>query len=281
MIAEGLQTEHKSLRLVTERRTDWDDVARACVCFANGAGGSLLIGIEDAQVLPPPTQRIPVELLDRARKRIGELTVNVQVLPAIVRAENGGEVLQIVVERSPNVASTSDGRYFIRVADSCLPVLGDDVLRLANERPGRPWEAMETDVRRTDVDPLKLERFVAGLRASDRVKDSVREKGVDELLTHTRWPARAHCLVSVCCCSVLPRIAARWAPHPSCRLSSTMRSATRSTSGSGMTISSRPSNSSMRSGRKCLTFARVMKWPMDSTAVRYRPTMRKWCANSS
>ena len=184
MIAEGLQTEHKSLRLVTERRTDWDDVARACVCFANGAGGSLLIGIEDAQVLPPPTQRIPVELLERARKRIGELTVNVQVLPAIVRAENGGEVLQIVVERSPNVASTADGRYFIRVADSCLPVLGDDVLRLANERPGRPWEAMQTDVPRAAADPSKLERVVAGIRASDRVKDSVREKGVDELLTH-------------------------------------------------------------------------------------------------
>ena len=184
MSAEGPQTEHKSLRLVTGRNTDWDDVARACVCFANGAGGSLMIGIEDAQVLPPPTQRIPVELLDRARKRIGELTVNVQVLPSIARAENGGEVLRILVERSPNVASTADGRYFIRVADSCLPILGDDVLRLANERPGRPWEAMETDVPRAAADPSKLERMVAAIRASDRVKDSVREKGVDELLTH-------------------------------------------------------------------------------------------------
>ncbi len=184
MSAEGQHTEHKSLRLVTGRTANWDDVARACVCFANGAGGRLLLGIEDGAVQPPSTQRVSVELLDRSRKRIGELTVNVQVLATVVSVDNGGEVLQIVVERSPNVASTADGRYFIRVADNCLPVLGDDVLRLANERPGRPWEAMETDVPRSAADPSKLERVVAGIRASDRVKDSVREKGVDELLTH-------------------------------------------------------------------------------------------------
>ncbi|MDO8262222.1 MAG: hypothetical protein Q7T21_03245 [Gallionella sp.] len=44
------------------------------------------------------------------------------------------------------MASTRDGRYFLRVGDSCQPVLGDDVLRLANERPGRPWEAMDSGV---------------------------------------------------------------------------------------------------------------------------------------
>lgn len=184
MSLEDQNADRKSLRKVTGRTADWDDVARACVCFANGAGGRLLIGIEDGQTLPPPDQVVPPELLDRLRKRIGELTVNVQALPSVQRAANGGEFIELVVDRSPNVASTSDGRYFLRVADTCVPVLGDDVLRLANERPGRPWEAMDSGVSRAAVDTDKLIRFVQGIRTSDRVKDSVKEKDADELLIH-------------------------------------------------------------------------------------------------
>ena len=184
MSFEDQNTERKSLRTVTGKTADWDDVARACVCFANGAGGRLLIGIEDGQTLPPPGQVVLPELLDRLRKRIGELTVNVQVLPSVQRASNGGEFIELVVDRSPSVASTSDGRYFLRVADTCVPVLGDDVLRLANERPGRPWEAMDSGVPRTAADADKLVRFVQGIRASARVKDSVKEKDADELLIH-------------------------------------------------------------------------------------------------
>ncbi len=154
------------------------------MCFANGAGGRLLIGIEDGEHLPSAGQVVPAEVLDRIRKRVGELTVNVQALPSLQRAANGGEFIELVVERSPGVASTREGRYFLRVGDTCQPVLGDDVLRLANERPGRPWEAMDSSVLRSAADAGKLARFVAGIRASDRVKDSVKEKTDAELLAH-------------------------------------------------------------------------------------------------
>ncbi|MHB8765776.1 MAG: ATP-binding protein, partial [Deferrisomatales bacterium] len=184
MSHEDQNTERKSLRKVTGRTADWDGVACACVCFANGSGGRLLIGIEDGEELPPEGQEVPRDLVDRLRRRVGELTVNVQALPSLRRAANGGEFIEVVVERSPNVASTSDGRFFLRVGDSCVPVVGDDVLRLANERPGRPWEAMESGAPRGAADPDKLARFVRGVRESDRVKASVREKGADELLTH-------------------------------------------------------------------------------------------------
>lgn len=184
MSLEDQNTDHKSLRSVIGRTADWDDLARACVCFANGAGGRLLIGIEDGETLPPPHQAVPADLPDRIRKRIGELTVNVQALPSVQRAANGGTFIELVVDRSPSVASTRDGRYFLRVGDTCQPVLGDDVLRLANERPGRPWEAMESAVPHGAVDAVNLARYVQGIRASDRVKDSVKEKNADELLAH-------------------------------------------------------------------------------------------------
>ena len=184
MTLEDQHTDRKSLRTVTGKTADWESLAKDCVCFANGAGGRLLIGMEDGEALPPAGQIVPPDVLDRLRKRIGELTVNVQALPSLQRAGNGGEFIELVIERSPSVASTRDGRYFLRVADTCQPVLGDDVLRLANERPGRPWEAMDSGVRREAVDAAKLARFVQGIRSAARVKESVREKSADELLTH-------------------------------------------------------------------------------------------------
>ena len=184
MTTEDQRTDLKSLRVVTGKTADWDDLARFCVGFANGEGGRLLIGIEEGETLPPVGQVVQAGLLDRIRKRIGELTVNVQALPATRRAANGGEFIELVVDRSPGVASTTEGRYFIRVADTVVPVTGNDVSRLISERPGRPWEAMASGVLRAAADPDKLERFVRGIGVSGRAKESVKEKGADELLTH-------------------------------------------------------------------------------------------------
>lgn len=184
MSLEDQHTDRKSLRTVTGKTAHWDELAKDAVCFANGAGGRLLIGIEDGQTWPPADQTVPPDVLDRLRKRMGELTVNVQALPTLQRAPNGGEFIELLIERSASVASTRDGRYFLRVGDTCQPVLGDDVLRLANERPGKPWEAMDSGVPRTAVDATKLARFAQGIRTSDRVKASVKEKTPDELLNH-------------------------------------------------------------------------------------------------
>ena len=185
MNLENQQTDRKSLRIITGKTADWSEIAKDCVCFANGQGGRLLIGIEDGEVLPPPSQTIKPELLDTLRKRIGELTVNVQALPQIMTADNGGQFIELTIPRSLSVASTCDGRYFLRVSDTCKPVVGDDVLRLANERPGFSWETMtQLGIPRTAVDATKLDAFVTGIRASSRVKASVKEKTPDELLTH-------------------------------------------------------------------------------------------------
>lgn len=184
MTVEDQNTDCKSLRVVIGRKANWPEVAKDCVCFANGSGGRLLIGIEDREAEPPADQKIPAGLPQRIRQRVRELTVNVQVLPEVKQSQNGGEYIEVYVDRSNSVASTRDGRYLIRIGDTCLPITGDDVLRLANERPGRPWETMDTDVSRRSVDPGKAARFVQGIQASDRVKNSVKEKTPDELLAH-------------------------------------------------------------------------------------------------
>ena len=93
MSLENQRVDQKSLRVITGNKAAWSDVAADCVCFANAAGGSLHIGIEDGQRLPPADQRIDRDLLTRLRKRIGELTVNVDVAPEVMLASNGGEFI--------------------------------------------------------------------------------------------------------------------------------------------------------------------------------------------
>ena len=184
-LLEGQQLDRKSVRSVMGKSAGWAELARDCVAFANASGGRLLIGIEDGQDAPSPAQLLPAGLADTARRRLGELTVNVTVLPEIHRAEGGGEWLELRIPRSQAVASTTDGRYFLRVADQSKPVVGDDVLRLAAERSAWPWETLtQAELLRAEADQAQQQRLLDALRASDRVKPSVKEKSDDELLVH-------------------------------------------------------------------------------------------------
>ena len=139
MSLEGQLLDRKSLRAVNGKTADWAELAKDCVAFANALGGRLLIGIEDNDDLPPPGQRVVVDLPDTLRRRLAELTVNVSVRPRVQVADNGGEFIELAVERATAVASTSDGRFYLRIGDSSKPVLGDEVMRLAGERSALPW----------------------------------------------------------------------------------------------------------------------------------------------
>lgn len=185
MSLEGQLRDQKSLRAVTGKAVDWAELAKDCIAFANATGGQLLLGIEDGEELPPAGQRIPADLPDALRRKLAERTVNVTVLPDVVTAANGGECIALRVPRSLAVASTTDGRYYLRVSDQSRPVTGDEVLRLASERAALPWETQTTlQLPRADADPAQRQVLLQALRASDRVKPSVKEKTDDELLDH-------------------------------------------------------------------------------------------------
>lgn len=196
MSLEGQLRDQKSLRAVTGKTADWAELAKDCIAFANASGGQLLLGMEDGEDLPPAGQRVPADLPDTLRRKLAERTVNVTVLPDVVTAANGGEFIALRVPRSLAVASTTDGRYYLRVSDQSRPVTGDEVLRLASERAALPWETQTTlQLPRADADPAQQQALLQALRASDRVKPSVKEKTDDELLDHyqlTQGPWLTH-----------------------------------------------------------------------------------------
>ena len=53
-VKESQTYDRKSIRTVTGKTADFDEIAKDCVAFANRDGGHLDIGIEDDDELPPP-----------------------------------------------------------------------------------------------------------------------------------------------------------------------------------------------------------------------------------
>lgn len=186
MSLEGQSLDYKSLLAVTGKTADWGELAKDCVAFANAQGGRLLIGIEDGETEPPATQIIPAGLLEQIQRRISEITVNIVLAVQTKKSPaTGGEYIEVIISRSAAPASTSDGRYFLRVADTSKPLVGEEVQRLLNERSAQPWETLTTlGISRRDVDSAKLKKFTDAIRASTRVKNSVKEKSDAELLDH-------------------------------------------------------------------------------------------------
>ena len=198
MSTEGQTLDRKSLRYALGKHEDADGLACDCVGFANAAGGTILLGIEDGQDEPPASQRVADDHPDRLRNRISQITVNVCITARKVTSANGGEFVEIQVFRNEqSIAAKSDGRYFIRVSDETRRVLPDDLGRLMAEKNSFVWELQTTRrVPQHACDDSKLADFVQRVRASDRVSEFVRGKAEGELLEHYLF-VKSGCLTNL------------------------------------------------------------------------------------
>ncbi|MDF1867535.1 MAG: putative DNA binding domain-containing protein [Saprospiraceae bacterium] len=183
---ENSQIDKKSLRTLTKRNPNWDELAKDCVCFANAYGGRLLFGIEDESDAPVSEQKIPVEIIPKLVKNIQGRTLNVSIIPKIIEHENGGEYLELLVQRTAStVACTSKGRYYIRVEDDCKPVLPDELTCLITDKSAFVWELHNyLKVPKNEYDEEKVRNFVNDIKKSSRVSAFVKEKSVEELLEY-------------------------------------------------------------------------------------------------
>lgn len=183
---EGTTYDKKSLKKVIGKTSDFPELSRDCVAFANAKGGFLHIGIEDGEELPPANQKIEDGLAEKIVKRINELTINVALQAEIVKAENGGQYVNLKVFPSKvAVASTTKGQFFYRDGDSSRPLLPDELIRLMNDKPAYSWETkVSLSVPWQNADNLKIQNFVQDIRKSDRVSAFVKEKNEEELLSY-------------------------------------------------------------------------------------------------
>ncbi|AGX88754.1 helix-turn-helix domain-containing protein [Candidatus Symbiobacter mobilis] len=78
MSLEGQLLDQKSLRAITGKTADWNEIAKDCIAFANATGGRLLLGIEDGQNAPPADQHIPADLPDTVRRKSDRVKTSVK-----------------------------------------------------------------------------------------------------------------------------------------------------------------------------------------------------------
>ena len=143
---ENKSLDKKSFRFLKGRQTNWNELAKDCVAFANAQGGVIIIGIEDSNNLPPVGQKIiDSSLPDIILKNIVQRTINVSVAVNIELAPNKAEYIKIqVLRNAQTIAATSDGKYYIRISNICSPVPPDEMARLAAEKNAFVWEIQTT-----------------------------------------------------------------------------------------------------------------------------------------
>jgi len=175
---ENSTIEYKSLKKVVGSKSDMKDLAKTCVCLANAQGGYLFIGVEDDKKLPPSKQKIEQEDINKTIKSLRSLTDSVGLVnPKLITHENGGEYFIIQVYPSiKTIATTSDGRVFVRVGDECSPVKGEELTRLAHEKDAFQWELVITKNHISTIDPIRIKNFIDDIRVSSNVSEFIKEQ---------------------------------------------------------------------------------------------------------
>jgi ATP-dependent DNA helicase RecG len=176
--------DKKSLREITGKSADWNEVAKDCVAFSNAQGGVIDYGIEDDADAPPADQKVSEDIAINLENKISGKTLNVSAHAEILTHENGGQYIRLHIARGTSSASTTSGKYFTRVSDNSVPLTGDDITRLSAEKGYYRWEDEESKWSWKDADKEKLNMLLQNLRNSNRVSDFVKQKEDKELLDY-------------------------------------------------------------------------------------------------
>lgn len=176
--------DKKSIRELTCKNPDWNEIAKDCVAFSNAQGGTIDYGIENDSDEPPLGQVIDENLPIILMNKINSKTTNVTAFAEIVTHKNDAQYISLQISRGQAAASTSSGKYFLRIADNSVPLIGNDIARLSAEKGYFSWEEQVTKWSWKEADPVKLESLLYKLRLSERVSPFIKQKETKELLDY-------------------------------------------------------------------------------------------------
>lgn len=191
LFAENGHIDYKSLKKIVDEKGKINsvglrDLAITCVSFANAQGGQIVIGFEDKDKLPPPAQKIQQTWVNDSLNQLRSLCANTGLnASAIQTHENGGEFFNLhVFESQKSLASTSDGKYYVRVGDQCQPVRSEDMHRLMADKGTFQWELQLKNINVHQIPQANIEKFAKEIRASRRTKDFVKALSDLEIAEH-------------------------------------------------------------------------------------------------
>jgi len=186
MDIENQKIDYKSIRKIRSGDKGFKELAVSCVAFANAQGGTLYIGIEDKSLVPLAEQTVTEDEINDTVSRLHSLCFNVSLTSSgLIKHENGGEYFMIIVAPSiKSIATTSDGKIYLRIADKCEPVRNEDIQRLSIEKGAYQWELLATRFSLADIPVENVKKFANDIRESDRVKDHVKQMSDIEIMEH-------------------------------------------------------------------------------------------------
>lgn len=183
-MTENSLYDKKSLLTIASKKIDWKEIVKDVVAFSNAEGGILEFGIENGMETPDCLQRIQDSLMTMLVNNINGKTNGVQISAEKKKYDNGGETILLFIRRSVVMATTSDGKVFMRNGDNSEPITGEDLHRLSEEKGCYSWELRVSNYALSDCDTKRLTYILHSLRTSNRVSDFVKEKTDTELLRY-------------------------------------------------------------------------------------------------
>jgi ATP-dependent DNA helicase RecG len=188
---EGISIDYKSLKKVLDSsgKTKSDglrDLAVTSVAFANVHGGKIIIGVENKDKQPPLQQTISLKTANETVTRLKSLCFNVGFeLGEIETHANGSQFFSITVYPTlKSVATTADGKIYIRIGDQCQPARSEDIVRLASEKDAFQWELLSRNLSYSEIPEMNMRWFADEIRKSDRVKQNIKELSDIEIIEH-------------------------------------------------------------------------------------------------
>ena len=190
MKSETQTIEYKSLQKIRTGDKGFKELATTCVALANAQGGMIYIGYDDKNKQPLPEQVISDDEVNGAVTKLRSLCFNVALSASEVKTDDtGSQYFIVTVFPSMNaIASTSDGKFYLRVADKCEPVRSEDMLRLSETKGCFQWEITPSRslVEEKNIEALHL--LADEIRNSKRVGEHIRQMDDNEI-------AEYYCLI--------------------------------------------------------------------------------------
>lgn len=183
MNSETQTIEYKSLQKIRTGDKGFKDLSTTCVALANAQGGQIFIGYDDKKRQVLPNQVITADEVNNAVTRLRSLCFNVALYASeILSDETGSQYFIITVSPSmKSVASTSDGKFYMRFADKCEPVRSEDILRLSEIKGCFQWEITRSRFHIDDASRTELHALAEEIRFSTRIGEHIRQMDDDEI----------------------------------------------------------------------------------------------------
>lgn len=159
---EDYHTEFKSDR----KQLADNDLVEAVVCLANGAGGVLLVGVEDDGRVTGARPRHESGRTDSIRLQalIANRTEPPITCQVFVVTVDGAEILAVEVPDSPRIVGTATGKYVRRAIGgdgrpTCLPLRAHEMLAREIDRGAADFARLPAHgATWDDLDPFEFER---------------------------------------------------------------------------------------------------------------------------